>query len=133
VKFPGATRRRRATDVPTSTGTSLDTSGIVEFGNSLLSAMYSYLTLSEDQRIFNSSVLGIFLWTTYLTSIWLWLFVASGVFVRTLSSFERISNFLKIHLNLEEKPISSMGFVAGGMCALLWWGGCLVSWRRSSA
>ncbi len=72
--------------------------------------------------------LGMFLWTTYLTSVWLWLYALSGLLVRAI----RGATFLRDHLNVEEKPLSSMGFVAGGLMAFGWWSLCVGSWLSTS-
>ena len=71
---------------------------------------------------------GIFLWTTYFTSLWLWLYVLSGLLVRALGSVGRGALFVRDHLNVEEKPLSAIGFVAGGLIACVWWGIGLKSW-----
>ena len=74
---------------------------------------------------------SIFLWTTYLTSIWLWLYVGSGLLLRALSSVGWRAVFLRGYLNIQEKPLSAMGFVAGGLVACAWWGTCLATWVMS--
>lgn len=87
--------------------------------------------LVEALSLSGQNSLGIFLWTTYFTSVWLWLYALSVLIVRTMTRLSRGAAFLRDHLNIEEKPLSSMGFVAGGLTAFVWWGICLVSWLRS--
>ena len=73
---------------------------------------------------------SVYLWTTYLTSVWLWFYALSGLLVRVVVSFRSGAVIIRDHLNIEEKPLSTMGFVAGGLMACGWWGICLMSWLR---
>ena len=63
-----------------------------------------------------------------LPSVWVWLYAGSGLLVRTVVYFGRGAVFLRNHLDVEEKPLSAMGFVAGGLLACVWWVICLVAW-----
>ena len=82
------------------------------------------LTLSREGYYFAPGMFGPFLWTTYFTSVWLLLYQLSGVLLRVV----RGAVFVRRHLNINEKPLSSMGFLAGGLVTCGWWTTCLVSW-----
>lgn len=56
--------------------------------------------------------LGIFLYTTYFTSVWLWLFLLSTGVANAVGLGDRTITFLKSALNVEEKPIRSLGFLS---------------------
>ena len=66
--------------------------------------------------------LSFYLWTTYLISIWLWLYALSGLIVRSARAVPSVRDTL----NIEDRPLYSMGLVAGGLAALAWWGTALV-------
>ncbi len=55
---------------------------------------------------------GIFIYSTYLTSVWLWLYILSAFGIRILSFSSYFLRFMKGTLDIEEKPLRSMGFVA---------------------
>ena len=57
--------------------------------------------------------LSFYLWTTYLTSIWLWLYALSGLIVRSARAVPSVRDTL----NIEDRPLYSMGLVAGGLAA----------------
>lgn len=63
---------------------------------------------------------GIFYYSTLFTSVWVWLYVLSGMFLKFLKWFvlpiERISGFLDI----DKKPIRCIGFVAILIVTLLY-------------
>ena len=86
------------------------------------------LTLVPSSRWFYVAISGVHLYSTFFTSAWLWLYALSGVLARALLSFGHGAVFLRDHLNVEERPLSTMGLVAGGLAAFCWWGICLVSW-----
>ena len=55
---------------------------------------------------------GIFFYTTFLTSIWIWLYSLSGVLVRHLRIPCRLRSLVSSVLDVKEYPIASIGFVA---------------------
>ena len=59
----------------------------------------------------NNASTGIFIYSTFLTSVWLWLYALSGFLVKAISRSRKGLQFLQRHLNLEEHPLRSMGFV----------------------
>ncbi len=56
---------------------------------------------------------GIFIYSTYATSLWLWLFVVSSLLIRLfLRPLGGAINMAKKFLDLKEKPLRSLGFVS---------------------
>jgi hypothetical protein len=58
------------------------------------------------------AVSGIFLYSTFVTSAWIWLFVVSGLVVRSLSAIGLAIRKLGKIFDVEEKPLRSIGFVS---------------------
>ena len=48
---------------------------------------------------------------TLPTSVWLWLYALSGFLVKAIARSRKGLHLLQKHLNLEEHPLRSMGFV----------------------
>ena len=61
---------------------------------------------------------SIFFYSTYFTSVWFYLFVASSVATKLLYSLGRAGNRVLALLKVEEKPFQSMGLVAVGFPTL---------------
>ena len=59
-----------------------------------------------------------------------WVYAISGLLVRALVSLRLGAVFLRDRLNVEDKPLSALGFVAGAVGALGWWRIWLVSWLK---
>lgn len=55
--------------------------------------------------------LGIFIYSTFFTSIWVWLYAFSGFFVGIISKSKSVLDFFKKHLAIEDRPLRSMAFV----------------------
>lgn len=73
-------------------------------------------------RITESNVfypMGVLFYSTFFTSIWLWLYFLSGIVVRVLSRSRKIIRVLQDWLDIENHPLQTMGVVAGGLVALL--------------
>lgn len=58
-----------------------------------------------------SASAGIFIYSTFFTSVWVWLYALSGFLVKGIAASRTGLHFLQRHLNLEEHPLRSMGFV----------------------
>ena len=56
--------------------------------------------------------LGIFFYSTFFTSVWVWLYAVSGTGIRLLGRLGVGISSLKKLLDIEEKPIRSLGFVS---------------------
>jgi len=55
---------------------------------------------------------GVYFYSTFLTSVWLWLYIASGTLIRVLKIFDQKVSVLKGILDIDEKPLRSMGLVS---------------------
>lgn len=55
---------------------------------------------------------GIFIYTTYLTSFWIWLYVITLVIARILVRLARVWSWFKGFLNFAEKPLRCLGFLS---------------------
>ena len=77
---------------------------------------------------FSNVIAGIFIYSTFLTSVWLWLYALSGFLVKAISRSRKGLRFLQRHLNLEEHPRRSMGFVLMLLVTVVYvaWGAALV-------
>jgi len=63
--------------------------------------------------------MGIWLYSTYFTSVWVWLYALSGLAVRLTQFFGLRVHRLKGVLDIENKPLRSMGFVSIALVSLL--------------
>lgn len=66
-------------------------------------------------------ILAVFLWTTFATSVWVWIYWAAQRLTRFTSSINQGVKFLKYALPIKKRPLRSVGTVM----ALL---GCLSFW-----
>ena len=69
---------------------------------------YLPLTLDPD---FNFPF-GIFFYSTFFTSVWLWLYVIAAIILKGLKYFGVIVEKAGTIFDLENKPISALGIVA---------------------
>ena len=60
---------------------------------------------------------SIFLWSTYFTSVWVWVYAFSGVLVSVTRPLTQGMVFFRKTFDVENKPLSSMGYVVGGSFA----------------
>ena len=90
--------------------------GFLVLGAGIFSDAYSVKTVAEafwGGLTFSGdlSLLGIFIYSTFFTSVWLWLYALSGFLVKAIARSRKGLHFLQRHLNVEEHPLRSMGFV----------------------
>ena len=65
--------------------------------------------------------IGVFWYTTFFTSIWTWLYFISARFLKMASTLGyRLKSFKSI-LNINEKPLSAIGFVSCLFVTVLFW------------
>ncbi len=66
----------------------------------------------------------IWLWVypAFFTSIWLWLYVSAGFLVKTARRFQICFDFFNRKVDIEKKPLSAIGLVAGALVAVAYWG-----------
>jgi len=62
--------------------------------------------------------IGILFYSTYFTSVWLYLFIAASVATKLLYSLGRTGNQVLALLKIEEKPFNSMGLLLIGFLTL---------------
>jgi hypothetical protein len=61
-----------------------------------------------------------------LTSIWLWLYAGSGFLLKAARRFDIGFDWFNRHMDIEKKPLQSIGLVAGAIVAVVYWGTVVV-------
>jgi hypothetical protein len=67
----------------------------------------------------NANPLTIFFYSTFFTSVWLWLYVASALLAKLIHRLRLASTRLLPLMDIEAKPLTVVGRVAGllaGIC-----------------
>jgi hypothetical protein len=64
----------------------------------------------------------------FFTSIWLWLYAASGFLLKAARRFDIAFAWFNRKFDIEKKPLSAIGLVAGALVAVLWWTVVIVKW-----
>jgi hypothetical protein len=64
-----------------------------------------------------------FLWfyPAFFTSIWLWLYARSGFILKAARRFDIGFDWFNRKFDIEKKPLSSIGLVAGALVAVVYW------------
>ncbi len=65
--------------------------------------------------------IGIFLYSTFFTSVWIWLYAFSGIAVRLVYRAKRIQTFVDKHLDVATRPLSVMGVVLTVVFTITYW------------
>jgi hypothetical protein len=77
------------------------------------------------QSIFgkNRGAFTFWLWVypAFFTSIWLWLYAGSGFLLKAARRFDAVVNFMSKHMDIEHKPLQSIGLVSGVVVVLTYW------------
>ena len=73
--------------------------------------LYGLISLDPELSMFGVT-LGIFFYSTFLTSIWLWLYLAAGAAVRVAGGFGVGLRWLRAFTDIDEQPFRSLGFAA---------------------
>ena len=92
-----------------------DPMGVVELVDMLpeiLSELILFRTVDD------SPAFGIFFYSTYFTSVCLYLFIVSSIVTKLLYSLGRTGNQVLALLKIEEKPFNSMGLLLIGLLTL---------------
>ena len=76
------------------------------------------LTSMENTR--DEPAFGIFFYSTFFTSFWVWIYAAAVGTARFLNASANVIRLLKWFLDIEGHPIRSIGVIAGLMTAVLW-------------
>jgi hypothetical protein len=64
----------------------------------------------------------------FFTSIWLWLYAGSGFLLKFGRRFDVGFDWFNRKFDIENKPLSAIGLVAGSLVAVLWWTVAVVRW-----
>lgn len=64
----------------------------------------------------------------FVTSIWLWLYAGSGFLLKFARRFDIGFAWFNRTFDIEHKPLSAIGLVAGCVVAVLWWTVVVVRW-----
>lgn len=65
---------------------------------------------------------GVFIYSTFLTSIWIWLYVFSGVVSRILVKFSAFRSLISGTFRVTEKPLSILGGICISLVTVVFWG-----------
>lgn len=94
------------------------------FGGTL--AEYSLMELLEISLSFSyrheldMAPLGIFFYSTFFTSVWVWLYALSGLALKLAQHLGVGLGFLKRVLDIDNKPLRSIGFVSMMLVTLIY-------------
>ncbi len=55
---------------------------------------------------------GIYFYSTFFTSVWIWAYVFSGIIVKLARSLDVSVTWLRVHFDIETKPLRSMAMVS---------------------
>lgn len=69
----------------------------------------------------NSGFTPIFFYPVFLTSVWVWMYVASGFVLKAANRFDDAFSWFSKHFDIENKPLQSLGLVAGAMSTIAYW------------
>jgi hypothetical protein len=58
---------------------------------------------------------------TRTASIWLWLYAGSGFLLKAARRFDIGFDWFNRRFDIEKKPLSAIGLVAGALVAILYW------------
>jgi hypothetical protein len=67
-------------------------------------------------------ILRVWLFAAFFTSIWLWLYAGAGFLLKGARRFDRLVAWMTAHMDIEKKPLQSIGLVAGAIVAVVYWG-----------
>jgi hypothetical protein len=76
---------------------------------------------------FNSENRLLYVYAGCFTSIWLWLYALSGFLLKAAHQFDIGFQWFNRRFDIEKKPLSSIGLVAGALVALVYWAAVIVS------
>lgn len=77
---------------------------------------------------FDSLPIGIWFYSAFFTSVWVWLYAFSGLVLKLVSYLRILVGYSAKILDLETKPLQSMGRVSGLVVAFLYWIGLGFRW-----
>lgn len=101
-----------------------------EFVVSELFNSQNYVHLFSLKGMVNGGVpASVFFYSTLFTSVWVWLYAISIFTIRAANSAGPLFRWVMWFLDIDEKPIRSIGAIAGLIAAVGWWGIVLISGR----
>ncbi len=71
--------------------------------------LYYGITLNSERG--DDITVGVWLYSTFFTSIWVWLYFLSGLIVKILVFFAKLFGWTRRILDIDNKPLCSMGVV----------------------
>ena len=82
-----------------------------------LSELYYSITLNSEHG--NDITVGVWLYSTFFTSIWVWIYFISGTIIKILVSFAKLFDYVRKIIDIDRNPLRSMGYIC---CVLLFFG-----------
>ena len=97
--------------------------GISSIFNLMFSTDYSILYRNFDKPHWQwaNLYMGIFVYSTFFTSIWVWLYFLSSYLLKLLHLFRPIKSFMKEELNATKRPFTSIAWMAVAIVSFLFW------------
>jgi len=86
----------------------------------ILHTCFQYI-LGLNKDIGRERIYMPFIISTYLTSIWLWLYLVSGFVVRTAYRVERFQDFIDKTLKLDTHPLQVMALILVAVFSAIYW------------
>lgn len=69
----------------------------------------------------SNSNTALWFYPAFFTSIWLWLYTGSGFILKAARRFDLGFGWFNRKIDIEKKPLSAIGLVAGAVVAVVWW------------
>lgn len=83
--------------------------GYLEMLSHYWGELYYAITLKSEQG--NDITVGVWLYSTFFTSIWVWLYFLSGLIVKIIVFFAKLLGWTVRFLDIDNKPLRSIGVV----------------------
>lgn len=81
-------------------------------------------------ELLREGLIGLF-FPAYLTTLWLWVYMSSGFFIRLARRLDLGFQWFNRTFDIEKKPLSAIGLVAGVLVAAFFWTIGLVAYKAS--
>jgi hypothetical protein len=83
--------------------------------------LVTVFTATRDESLF-------WFYPAFFSSMWLWLYAGSGFLLKAARRFDIGFAWFNRKFDIEHKPLSAIGLVAGAIVAVLWWAVVAVRW-----
>ncbi len=80
-----------------------------------------FLDIGADEDPQTLTVMGVFFYSTYFTSIWIWLFLLSGWIIKCIFFSGKWVRFLLRFFDIDNKPLRSMGVISCVLITIVFW------------